>query len=237
MTDWRGCGAGWRIWIASGDAASLVGDASPRALAAFAQGNEGERVVGSRSSWVVRMRLGAMDCHVKTYVYPRLRDRVRGWFRNTLLAPSRAEREATAAQWLLAHGFAAARPLLLAEQRGLSGLRVAVLATETVVGERLDHWLPTLDGARQRDVLRALARWLDELHGAGYRDGNLDLRNLLLLAGDPPRFAKVDSPRFVVTGSKGPDALSRADVTRLTASLAAMGFDWPSLTEKAELGM
>ena len=227
MTDWRGCGAGWRIWTASGDAASLVGDASADALATLARGTEGERVVGSRSSWVVRMRRGAMDCHVKTYVYPGLRDRVRGWFRTTLLAPSRAEREVAAARWLLARGFAAARPLLLAEQRGFSGVRVAVVATETVVGERLDQWLPVVDESRRRDVLRALAAWVEELHGAGFRDRNLDLRNLILLPGDRRRFAKVDSPRFVITKSKGPDALSRADVARLTASLAAIGLAWP----------
>lgn len=228
MTDWRGCGAGWRIWTASGDAACLVGDASPDAVAALAQGGEGERVAGSRSSWVVRMRRGAIDCHVKTYVYPGLRDRARGWFRNTLLAPSRAEREAAAAHWLLAHGFAAARPLVLAEQRGFSGLRIAVVATETVTGERLDRWLATVDDGRRRDVLRALAAWIEELHGAGFRDRNLDLRNLILLPGDRPRFAKLDSPRFVIARSKGPDALSRADVGRLTASLAAVGLAWPT---------
>lgn len=227
MTVWRGCGAGWRIWTASCDAASLVGDASPGALAALAQGREGERVAGSRSSWVVRMRQGAIDCHVKTYVYPGLRDRVRGWFRNTLLAPSRAAREVAAAQWLLAHGFAAARPLVLAEQRGFSGVRVAVVATETVAGDRLDRWLPTADESRRREVLRALAAWVEEVHAAGFRDRNLDLRNLILLPGEPPRFAKVDSPRFVIARSKGPDALSRADVARLTASLAALGLDWP----------
>lgn len=227
MTDWRDCGAGWRIWTAAQDPGALVGDGSPAALEALARGDRGEPIVRHRSSWVVRIRLGAMDCHVKTYVYPGLGDRVRGWFRNTLLAPSRAEREGRAARWLLARGFAAPQPLVVAERRGFSGLRVAVLATETVAGERLDRWLPTVDGGRQKDVLRALARWIDELHGAGYRDRNLDLRNILLLAGDPPRFAKVDSPRFVITRSKRPDALSRADVARLTASLATIGLAWP----------
>ncbi len=228
MTRWQRHPDGWRVWLADPSAADLLGRGNGPSLAALAAGAQGEEVTRSRSSWVYRFRFGATDCHGKTYVYPSARDRVRGWFRNTLFAPSRARREAEAARWLLGHGFVAPRPLLVAEQRRFRGLRVAVLVTATLDGERLDQALASGTPTDRAHRLVALAAWVDALHAAGFRDRNLDLRNILLLPGPHPRFAKLDSPRFVVVESKGPDALSRADIARLTASLAAIGMEWPA---------
>jgi hypothetical protein len=60
-----------------------------------------------------------------------------------------------------------------------------------------------------------------KLHRLGFRDGNLDLRNLLL-ANDRSQLVltKIDSPRYrIVRAGKAHDARARADWDRLRPQL------------------
>lgn len=196
-------------------------------LAALGRGTV---VKQSRTGWVQRRQDGDATSFAKTYVYPTARDRRRGLCRNTCCARSRARREADAAAWLRARGFAAPRVLVLAELRRLGVLHAALIVTEAIAGEPLDQVLPRLGASRRDEVLRALRNFVHELHRSGFRDRNLDLRNVLLLAGNTaPAFAKVDSPRFrIVAPGVGDDRLAQEDWRRLTASLASLGLAWPA---------
>jgi hypothetical protein len=222
-----GSGAGRLVRVAPGypELAAAAGFADPAALSDPAAGIE---VVTHRSSWVRELRLGPERCFAKTYDYPRWQDRARGWLRTTCLAPSRADREAAAADWLRANGFAAAEPLLVWELRHRGQLWRALLITRAVPGRPLDRLLPELPAAERAALLQQLDRWLARLHAAGFRDRNLDLRNLLAEpAGDPAdpeswRIAKIDSPRWRLRAPMRDDRLARADRARLARSIAAV---------------
>jgi hypothetical protein len=71
---------------------------------------------------------------------------------------------------------------------------------------------------------------------AGFRDRNLDLRNLIAVCAthepswEPTDWSiyKVDSPRFrIVSPKAGKDALAAADLVRLERSLASLGHRLP----------
>jgi hypothetical protein len=187
-------------------------------------------VVTHRSSWVRRHPLGGSEVFAKTYDYPTWRDRMRGLGRTTWLAPTRAARELAAMQWLRSHGFPAAEPLLVWELRRFGLLHRALLVTARVAGEPLDRLLPGLTPADRADLIGSLREWLDRLHAAGFRDRNLDLRNLIAervaTAGEPAprwRITKIDSPRWRLRGSSTDDRLALQDRQRLDAGLAAIG--------------
>ncbi|HLU40155.1 MAG TPA: lipopolysaccharide kinase InaA family protein, partial [Planctomycetota bacterium] len=214
-------GARWR-WLLADAAEPEVQRwlaAGPESVAAPGRG---ETIKRTRTGWVQRLQVGSAGFFVKTYVYPTLRDRLRGVLRNTWLRPSRAAREADALRWLRARGFAAPRPVAVGEARRRGLLHAAVLVTEAVEGTPLDAALPAMPADQRAAVLTRLRAFVSRLHEAGFRDRNLDLRNLLLCPGtDGPRFVKIDSPRFVLQ-RPGParDRLARADWQRLGASLA-----------------
>jgi len=184
----------------------------------------GQVVTDCRTSWVRRHRIGVLDFHIKTYDYPTRRDRRRGWFRTTWMAPSRAAREHQALRWLLGQGFAAPEPILRIEVRRRGQLRRACLVTATWPGESLAQFadpLPT-------DLVDAVRQEVDRLHRAGFRDGNLDRRNVLVRrAGGQGEGARsgwevafLDSPKFHLrsptTGPGRPDdSACRRDRERL----------------------
>ncbi len=133
-------------------------------------------------------------------------------------------------RWLRSHAFPAAEPLLVWELRRYGLLHRALLVTARVAGEPLDRLLPRLPPAECADLLGSLRAWLDRLHAAGFRDRNLDLRNLIAeripAAGEPAprwRITKIDSPRWRLRGSSTDDRLARQDRQRLDAGLAAIG--------------
>jgi len=78
----------------------------------------------------------------------------------------------------------------------------------------------------RKALVGVIHRYVSELHAAGYRDGNMDLRNLLARRIDTGTWqvAKIDSPRYRVT-APGPrrDQAVRRDLTRLANSLRAIG--------------
>lgn len=183
----------------------------------------GIAVASSRTSWVRRVRILASDYFVKTYDYATLGARLRGALRNTgPLQPSRARREAAALSWLRTHGFAAPEPVGWEEFRTFGLLRRAILVTAAFPGRRLDAVLRELQTPARAEVGVALGVFVARLHAAGFRDGNLDLRNLLLHDDRSTlTFAKIDSPKFRLarTGSKE-DPWVRADWKRLLPQLA-----------------
>lgn len=184
----------------------------------------GHEVVTHRSSWVRRVPSRPGDLFVKTYDYPTLREVLRGFGRTTFFAPSRAHREARALGWLRGHGFEAPEPLAVYEVRRLGMLRRAVLVTRAWPGAPLDHLLPSLEDAEPQALLLALEEFVTRLHEAGFRDRNLDLRNVLATRrGAGWILAKIDSPRFRLR-PPGPatDRLARADWERLARSLEAV---------------
>lgn len=182
----------------------------------------GEVVTDHRSSWVRRFRVGATEVFVKTYDYPTLRDRLRGAFRNTWFAPSRAAREWDGLRWLRARGFEAPEPLAYFELRRALGLRRAVLVTAAQPGHRLDELLPSLSPDDRDALLTRLEHHVEALHAAGFRHRNLDLRNLLARHEDDEwHLVTLDCPRHrTVAAGPAHDRLARADWDRLARSLS-----------------
>lgn len=220
----RPFGGRWRVRTPDAECADWLPEPALAWALALAPGPQTTLVTNSRSSWVLRTSVGSRDLYCKTYIYPTGRDRRRGWLRNTWLAASRAAREAHAMAWLRCHGFLAPRVPLVAELRRCGVLHAALLVTEAIPGVALDRALPGMPAAARAELLDALREFVRELHRQGFRDRNLDLRNLIWLPGsNPPQFAKVDSPRFrLVAPGSGDDALARADWQRLEASIAAL---------------
>lgn len=187
----------------------------------------GSPVSEHRTSWVRRLQVHGEDYFVKVYDYPGAGDRWRGLLRFT--GPwndSRARREAQALHWLQQQGFPTPGVVAVAERRCLGVLRSAVLITEAWPGEPLDRLMPRLDHGQRDELAAALCGVVRELHARGFRDRNLDLRNLLArrVEGRGWQIAKIDSPRWrLVRPGRGEDRLARADWRRLAPQLAAFG--------------
>ncbi|GAB4147563.1 MAG: hypothetical protein Fur0037_15800 [Planctomycetota bacterium] len=186
----------------------------------------GRPITDRRTSWVRSVEIGSNIYYIKTYDYPTWRARLRGTLRNTGPArPSRAAREAAAARWLRAHGFEAPLPVAVLERRRLGFLSRAVLVTRAWPGEPVDRILRGLGEEARRSLCEELFAFVARLHRAGFRDRNLDLRNLLARPIEGGwQFAKLDSPRFRLRRpGNARDSLARADWTRLREQLQASG--------------
>lgn len=189
---------------------------------------QGREVVTHRSSWVRQLDLGtAGSFFIKTYNYATWNDRLRGLGRTTWLAPSRADREARAYKWLARNGFVTPRQWFAWDQRQLGMLRRAALLSAAVPGDTLEQLLPCLAPPAQVELLGALGAWVSRLHALGFRDRNLDLRNIV--ATTSPRgwsLAKIDAPRWRRRGpDRTPDRLCTQDWARLEASIRTLGLD------------
>ena len=206
---------------------ALVARATALGLAAPGERGFGTVVTDHRSSWVRRAETAPRSFFIKTYDYPRSADRWRGAGRNTWLAPSRAHREAQALCWLRDRGLGKVVAVAVAEWRtpgwigSLGLLRRAVLVTEAWPGTAADQALAALGTAERTSLLDALTTYAERLHAQGFRDGNLDLRNLLVQrdAAGTWHCTKIDSPRWRVC-ARPRDAASRADWDRLVPQLA-----------------
>ncbi|MFY9343738.1 MAG: lipopolysaccharide kinase InaA family protein [Planctomycetota bacterium] len=205
----------WAAW------AALLPE--PEALTSPAQGDP---VVRHRSSWVRRLSTSRGAVYVKTYDYAswvsRLRDfgtRTGPWGR------VRAVAEFEALTWLRDHDFAAPSPVAALVWRRCGFVRRAALVTTAFPGAPASEVLPAATAAERIRVAEAIGTLVGRLHALGFRDRNLDLRNLLVdAAADGPRIAKIDSPRFVLRArGNADDALARADWERLGPQLAAFG--------------
>ena len=194
-------------------------------LAALTGRSLGDVVTDHRSSYVRRLNLPALTVFVKTYRYATWRERLRGVPRTTALARSRAAREHDALAWLSTHGFAGPRPLAVFEARQLGFLVTAVLVTQAWPGRDLSELLPDLSARECERCVAELWHFLEQLHGAGFRDGNFHLRNVLARPLDSGsfEFAKIDSPKFhLVAAGLRSDRRALCDRAQLSADLAGL---------------
>lgn len=182
----------------------------------------GADVVSRRSSWVRRLRTDAGTFYLKCYEYSSWGDRIQNWAKWT--APwrkSRAARECEAFAWLAERGFPAPAHFACLERRRAGFLVGATILTSAAPGFSADRLLESATPEQRTQTARAIGRFVRALHLAGFRDRNLDLRNLIV-AGE--RIVKIDSPRHrIVPPETAEDALARADWARLLPQLAAYG--------------
>lgn len=193
--------------------------------AELARREVGSAVTDHRTSWVRRLGEGARTIFVKVYEYESWAHIVRTLGRRT--APwqaSRPAREFDALDWLAGHGLPAAKPLAVFEWRKFGFVRKAMLVTQAFPGESADLVLRALDPPDRREAAAAIGRFVARLHALGFRDGNLDLRNLLLQRDHTGWIAtKIDSPRHrLVHPGPATDRAARADWSRLLPQLESL---------------
>lgn len=101
----------------------------------------------------------------------------------------------------------------------------ATLVTASFGGGAADQTLAEAPEAERRQLAEAIGAFVTRLHRSGFRDRNLDLRNLLIRRdGDQLTIAKIDSPRHrIVAGNHTGDRLAEADWQRLLPQLAEYG--------------
>jgi hypothetical protein len=116
-------------------------------------------------------------------------------------------------------------PLAVLEVRRLGFLVQATLVTTAFAGEPTDQLMLRLERADREQLAFAIGKFVRKLHGLGFRDRNLDLRNLLgQRVSGGWSLAKIDSPRHVLkTPGSDLDALARADWARLLPQLERFG--------------
>jgi hypothetical protein len=206
-------------------------DPLPRLAAAALQLPElgsrelGDAITNHRTSWVRLVSTETGTVYIKTYSYSTWAGRLRAITRTRPGCRSRAATEYDALAWLVANGFPTAAPLAVLERRTLGFVRQAVLITGAAEGTAADSFLASSPCSEREEVGAAILAFVARLHRAGFRDGNLDLRNLLVQrsAEGGWRIAKIDSPRFRLRrpGTQV-DRLVRRDRQRLLPQLAAL---------------
>jgi len=186
----------------------------------------GSPITDHRSSWVRRLSTTFGDVFIKTYEYATWVSRLRSAVRRTGPGTqSRAAREFDALQWMRAHSLPGPEPLAVLEVRRLGFLVRATLVTTAFPGEPSDELMLRLEPADRERLAVAMGRFVRKLHGLGFRDRNLDLRNLLAQrVSGGWSIAKIDSPRHVLKAPGSDfDALARADWARLLPQLERFG--------------
>ena len=172
-----------------------------------------------------RLRTAGGDFHIKSYDYATWGSRWQGFCRTTgPWVRSRATREFDALTWLAEHAPPAADAIAVFEHRRAGLLCRAVLVTATFAGDPLDRLLAATDD--RAGLAHALGCYVARLHGLGYRDGNLDLRNLIGRRDDGGEWviSKIDSPKYRLRRpGEAPDRWTAADWQRLLPQLAPFG--------------
>jgi tRNA A-37 threonylcarbamoyl transferase component Bud32 len=141
---------------------------------------------------------------MKIYSYKEVRQKIRGFFRNTFFGSSRAKRE-----WINLHRLAkleipVPEPIALLEMRRFRVLHAcAVVTTWLDHTTTLDRHLALTAAPARANTIQRLPHLVAAMHAAGYTDGDLHLRNLLVSirpsTSDPSRSSapglwKIDSP-------------------------------------------
>jgi hypothetical protein len=214
----------------------ISGTAAWEALLAAGLGERrfGEVVTEGRSSWVRRAAGPSGEIYIKTYEYKTWVDRLRPTWRCT--GPwrrSRAAAEYDALAWMLAHQIPTAAPLAVWEQRRLGWVERAILVTATWPGKPLAWWLDSLPIDAGIPLVTAVGAAIARLHRLGFRDRNLDARNLLVARNQAGGWdvVKIDSPRhFLCRPGNQFDRATEADWARLLPQIQA-----PELREAALL--
>lgn len=189
--------------------------------------NARRQIRRSRTSWVEHFVDEDGAWYLKTYRYDGLRAALRGAFRNTFAAPSRARREARALELLAAAGVQADLEAEFLESRRFGFLREALLLTRDFGGSDLAEKLQEKpeDAGLELEGWRALGRFVQALHDAGLRDPDLKARNLLLRRGEDGawRFAKIDASSSRIVARNRRDAARERDLRVLVSDLETLG--------------
>lgn len=195
----------------------------------------GEVIVDHRTSWVRRAVIDSECMFVKTYDYSSYLSVARGWLRNTgPFCRSRAAAEFDALSWMRQQGLPAPQPIGVLEHRSFGHLRRAILVTAAFPGTPAHLLMPQLDASERTRLALAIATLVAALHRRGFRDRNLDLRNLIARAEPTGAWlvAKIDSPRHrLLRPGCSTDALARADWARLLTQLTQFGIHRDVLIE------
>jgi hypothetical protein len=186
----------------------------------------GEAVTDHRSSWVRRLPTPSGTIYAKTYAYATWASRLRDFGHRTRPGSrSRAAAEFDALSWMLGQGLPAPPPIAVLEWRCLGFLARATLLTADFGGEPASALMPRLQGDERHELARAIGDLVGRLHALGYRDRNLDLRNLLARRDAAGwTIAKIDSGRHRLRPpGRSADRLVRSDWARLLPQLEPFG--------------
>lgn len=186
----------------------------------------GESVTDQRTSFVRRLPTSRGPVFAKTYLYPTWAARLRAAWRWTgPWRASRAAREFDALVWMRHHDLPAPEPLAVLESRRSGFLCSATLLTAGFDGDATAALFPDLAATDRERLAIAIGRCVAALHDLGFRDRNLDLRNLLARrTADGFVVAKIDSPRHrLVRAGRFDDRFTAADWHRLLPQLHAFG--------------
>ena len=192
----------------------------------LADRDQGEAIVDHRTSWVRRIDTARGGVFIKTYEYATWASRLRDFGHRTRPgARSRAAAEFDALHWMRQRGLPAPEPIAALEWRRFGFLVRATLVSTAAPGEPAAVVLPRLPQGDRAELARAIGTLVRRLHALGFRDRNLDLRNLVVHCSHGEwAIAKIDSPRHrLVPPGRPTDSLAREDWARLLPQLEALG--------------
>lgn len=187
-----------------------------------------EALRSSRTGSLSRLGPGRGAPLLKIYRYPGIRAPLRGVFRNTFLAPSRARREWRALKHLAACGVQPDLALGYREHRRGGFLVAAELLLADFGGEDLAARLAR--GPLTDRELAGLAGFLRAFTATRLLDPDLWARNLLIHG---LRFAKIDASASTLLPQPGPHPRKRGPARAFLRELAAFGLARPALAELA----
>lgn len=116
--------------------------------------------------------------------------------------------------------------MAVVEKRRRGWLWRAILVTRAWPGHPTHRLLPLVGSVDRKSLVEAIWNHVGALHAAGFRDGNMELRNFLARRdeGTAWEIAVIDSPRYrVTTPGRHRDRAARRDQCALAASLDALG--------------
>ncbi len=157
----------------------------------------GETIARSRTTSTVMIcgALGGCGLFLKRYMFPSVADKWKGAFRGTLFGMSKAQNEWENLGFLCSIGVGTPDLCAWGERRSRGFLKGCFIATASVEGA------VRLDVAQSRepdpDILRRTGEVVNIMHGHGYRDGSLAMRNFLVREIPPGNVEifKVDCPK------------------------------------------
>ena len=120
--------------------------------------------------------------------------------------------------------------MAVVEKRRRGWLWRALLITRAWPGHPAHHLLPLVGSVDRNSLVEAIRNCVGRLHAAGFRDGNMDLRNFLARRDEGTAWdiAVIDSPRYRITAPGHPrDRAARRDRLGLAASFESLGVTIP----------